>query len=135
MKKQYYIYYGILQSFHILFLIILLSNTNWVFGFLNNYSEWNIQFINMFKAISIIDLFNAIASVFMVYKYVNNIKMKKLEIIVLSISVYSALIFGLAINFNKLQEGNELLLILFSIPFLPVFYFWYLSFRNISFND
>lgn len=136
MKKQHYIYYGILQSFHILFLIILLSKPLWIFGFVNNHNQWNLQLLQIFNAISIIDFFNALVSIFIVFSYLkNNKKIQKLETMVLSISVYSALIFGLGINFNNLQKGNEIVMILFSIPFLPVFYFFYLNLKKEKISD
>ncbi len=126
MKKSFVIYFGVLQAVHIIFLIVLLTNTSWVFGFLNNFEVWHIQFVNMFKAISIIDLLNALASLYFVDLFIKKKPFaQKLGIIVLSISVYSALIFGMGIQLNNLQKGNELLLIAFSIPFLPVFYFWW----------
>jgi len=131
MKKSYYIYFGVLQSFHIVFLVIFFINSNWVFSFLNNTAIWGKQLINMFYAISIVDFINAVISVILVYNFINNNTInKKLIIMVLSISIYSALIFGLAINFNQLQKGNELVLSLFSLPFMPVFYFLFLVLKK-----
>lgn len=126
MKKHFIIYYGILQSLHIIFLIILLGNSSWVFGFLNNTAEWSEQFVTMFKAISVIDMINAFASLWFVKLFLNNDqRATKIGIVVLTVSVYSALIFGLAVFWNQLHIGNEMLLNLFSIPFLPVFYMWW----------
>lgn len=124
-KKQWIIFYGILQSFHLVFLIVFLSNTSWIVGFLNNASDWNEQFINMFKAISVLDLINAFFSLVFVYLFLKNDKRaNKLGVIVLSVSVYSALIFGLGIYWNQLHIGNDFILSAFSLPFMSVFYIW-----------